>query len=107
MRQALAAGVDLRWPQVAERAHSSDGTIKSLFRLDDGASIEAVFIPEEERRTLCISTQAGCPLQCAFCLTGIGGYPRHLKTREILGQVATVMDEAPPSRRGGNLGGVG
>lgn len=103
MRQALAAGFDLRWPQVAERAHSSDGTIKYLFRLDDGASIEAVFIPEEERRTLCISTQAGCPLQCAFCLTGIGGYRRNLKTWEILGQVATVMDEAPPSRRGWNL----
>ncbi len=103
LRQRLAAGFELRWPQVTERAHSSDGTVKYLFRLDDGAGIEAVFIPEEERRTICISTQAGCPLMCAFCLTGIGGYRRNLKTWEILGQVATVMDEAPPSPRGWNL----
>ena len=71
---------------------SADGTIKYLFRLDDGATIESVYIPEERRRTICISTQAGCPLKCAFCLTGIGGYKRNLKPWEILGQVATVMD---------------
>ncbi len=103
LREALAARFSLRWPEVAERAHSSDGTVKYLFRLDDGASIEAVFIPEDKRRTICLSTQAGCPLQCAFCLTGLGGYRRNLKTWEILGQVARVMDEAPPSPRGWNL----
>ncbi|HEV7501866.1 MAG TPA: 23S rRNA (adenine(2503)-C(2))-methyltransferase RlmN, partial [Vicinamibacteria bacterium] len=62
--------------------------------LDDGATVESVFIPEERRRTICISTQAGCPLKCAFCLTGIGGYQRNLETWEILGQVAVVMQEA-------------
>ena len=84
-----------------------DGTRKYLFRLDDGATIEAVYIPEDDRRTICISTQAGCPLKCAFCLTGIAGYKRNLKAWEILGQVATVMDGAPgrrdapaPPRRG-------
>ena len=69
----------MRWPEVAERALSRDGTRKFLFRLEGGATIEAVYIPEEERRTICISTQAGCPLKCAFCLTGIAGYQRNLK----------------------------
>jgi 23S rRNA (adenine2503-C2)-methyltransferase len=72
LRVALAAARGLRWPEVAERALSYDGTVKYLFRLDDGASIESVYIPEVKRRTICLSTQAGCPLKCAFCLTGIG-----------------------------------
>jgi 23S rRNA (adenine2503-C2)-methyltransferase len=105
LRVALADGFELRWPEVAERALSFDGTRKYLFRLDDGATIEAVYIPEDDRRTICLSTQAGCPLKCAFCLTGIAGYRRNLKTWEILGQVATVMEEHPvtethPHRRG-------
>ena len=105
LRGALAAEFELRWPKVAERARSQDGTRKYLFRLHDGATIEAVYIPEDERRTICISTQAGCPLKCAFCLTGIAGYKRNLKVDEILGQVATVMaehpvDETHPHRRG-------
>ena len=94
LRDSLAESHDLRWPSVVERGHSQDGTIKYLFRLDDGATIESVYIPEERRRTICISTQAGCPLECAFCLTGISGYKRNLRPWEILGQVATVMGEA-------------
>ena len=105
LRATLAEGFDLRWPEVAARALSFDGTRKYLFRLEDGATIEAVYIPEDDRRTICISTQAGCPLKCAFCLTGIAGYKRNLKAGEILGQVATVMEEHPvstthPHRRG-------
>ena len=96
LRERLAAAHVVRWPQVTERSLSLDGTVKYLFTLDDGATIESVFIPEERRRTICISTQAGCPLKCAFCLTGIGGYKRNLKTWEILGQVAVVMADAPP-----------
>jgi 23S rRNA (adenine2503-C2)-methyltransferase len=95
LRGSLAERFDLRWPEVQERAASADGTRKYLFRLHDGATIEAVYIPEQERRTICISTQAGCPLKCAFCLTGIAGYKRNLVPGEILGQVATVMDEQP------------
>jgi 23S rRNA (adenine2503-C2)-methyltransferase len=107
LRTALADGFELRWPEVAERALSFDGTRKYLFRLDDGATIEAVYIPEDDRRTICISTQAGCPLKCAFCLTGIAGYRRNLRTWEILGQVAAVIEEHPvdathPHRRGGD-----
>lgn len=96
LRQKLEARYELRWPALAERSYSTDGTIKLLFRLDDGATIESVYIPETRRRTICISTQAGCPLRCGFCLTGISGYKRNLKVWEILGQVATVMSEAPP-----------
>jgi 23S rRNA (adenine2503-C2)-methyltransferase len=96
LRTRLEEAFVLRWPEIAETRLSSDGTRKYLFALDGGATIESVFIPEETRRTICISTQAGCPLKCAFCLTGIGGYQRNLKTWEILGQVAAVMEGVPP-----------
>jgi len=104
LRETLEERFDLRWLEVQDRRLSFDGTRKYLFSLDDGATIEAVYIPEDERRTICISTQAGCPLKCAFCLTGIAGYRRNLRPGEILGQVATVMAEHPvsathPSRR--------
>jgi 23S rRNA (adenine2503-C2)-methyltransferase len=97
LRSALAEAYSLRWPEVAERTLSFDGTRKYLFRVDGGATVEAVYIPEGARRTICISTQAGCPLKCAFCLTGVAGYKRNLETWEILGQVATVMEENPVS----------
>src|SRR3989441_29427 len=95
LRARLESDFEVRWPEVAARDISRDGAIKYLFRLDDSASVESVFIPEERRRTICISTQAGCPLKCAFCLTGIAGYQRNLKTWEILGQVAAVMEKGP------------
>lgn len=96
LRERLSAEFELRWPVLVERQLSYDGTRKYVFRLPDEAAIESVYIPEEERRTICISTQAGCPLKCAFCLTGIAGYKRNLKPWEILGQVAAVMEDAPP-----------
>jgi 23S rRNA (adenine2503-C2)-methyltransferase len=107
LRARLEARFTVRWPEVQERTLSFDGTRKYLFRLDGGATIESVYIPEDDRRTLCVSTQAGCPLKCAFCLTGIAGYRRNLEPWEILGQVATVMEEHPvrethPDRRGGD-----
>jgi 23S rRNA (adenine2503-C2)-methyltransferase len=95
LRARLALSSELRWPEPALRQRSRDGSVKYLFRLDDGATIESVYIPEARRKTICISTQAGCPLKCAFCLTGVAGYKRNLKAWEILGQVATVMAEAP------------
>jgi 23S rRNA (adenine2503-C2)-methyltransferase len=103
LRARLVDTFTLRWPEVAERQRSTDGTVKYLFRLDDGATIESVFIPEERRRTICISTQAGCPLKCTFCLTGIGGYRRNIEVWEILGQVATVMDETEQLERPWNI----
>jgi 23S rRNA (adenine2503-C2)-methyltransferase len=100
LRGRLAEDFELRWPALAERQLSYDGTVKYLFRLDDGASVESVYIPEERRRTICISTQAGCPLKCGFCLTGIRGYRRNLAAWEILGQVAAVMADAPARTHG-------
>jgi 23S rRNA (adenine2503-C2)-methyltransferase len=97
LRSALEERFSVTWPEVTERTVSFDGTRKYLLRLAGGAIVESVYIPEDDRRTICISTQAGCPLKCAFCLTGIAGYQRNLTTGEILGQVATVMDEQPVS----------
>jgi 23S rRNA (adenine2503-C2)-methyltransferase len=103
LRARLGESHSLGWPEVQEKSCSTDGTVKYLFRLDDGATIESVYIPEERRRTICISTQVGCPLRCAFCLTGISGYRRNLRPGEILGQVATVMAEAPPREQPWNV----
>jgi len=69
---------------------SKDGTIKYLFELDDKHTIESVLIPNENRLTLCISSQVGCPLACRFCLTGSKGFQRNLKANEIVNQVVEV-----------------
>jgi 23S rRNA (adenine2503-C2)-methyltransferase len=66
---------------------SSDGTIKWLFDVGAGDAVEAVFIPEEDRGTLCISSQAGCAMGCRFCSTGHQGFSRNLKTGEMVGQL--------------------
>ncbi len=75
---------------------SSDGTLKYLWRLPDGEAIESVWIPQGERKTLCISSQAGCALGCVFCATGRMGFRRNLAPWEIAGQVRemALMDEA-------------
>jgi 23S rRNA (adenine2503-C2)-methyltransferase len=74
-------------PELAADTISSDGTRKWLLRLADGNAIETVYIPDEERGTLCISSQAGCALNCSFCATARQGYNRNLTSAEILGQV--------------------
>src|SRR3954464_11999703 len=76
---------------LAMRQSSSDGTEKFLFRLDDGEFIETVAIPDGTRLTLCISSQAGCALQCSFCATGAMGFSRNLKLFEIAGQVRETI----------------
>src|SRR5688572_27918307 len=76
---------------LAARQLSSDGTEKFLFRLDDGEHIETVAIPEGDRLTLCISSQAGCALQCSCCATGAMGFSRNLTPFEIAGQIREVM----------------
>jgi len=74
---------------------SADGTEKFLFELEDGHRIESVLIPEEDRLTLCISTQVGCGMGCTFCLTGKGGLARNLKSSEIVNQVLHVQKGLP------------
>jgi len=83
---------------LATRQTSSDGTEKFLFRLEDGEFIETVAIPEGSRLTLCISSQAGCALQCAFCATGAMGFTRNLQMFEIAGQVREMRLLTPPKQ---------
>jgi len=74
---------------------SSDGTAKYLFRLADGNAVESVLIPDEDRTTLCISSQVGCAMACEFCLTGTFRLTRNLTCAEIVNQVCAVKREAP------------
>jgi 23S rRNA (adenine2503-C2)-methyltransferase len=89
--QELRALLEREFPlprlQLVTRQISKDGTQKFLWRLADGAAIESVLIPEGRRRTLCISSQAGCAYGCVFCATGRMGFGRHLAPWEIVGQV--------------------
>ena len=80
-------------PAVSRRQVSSDGTIKWLLRLHDGHEIEAVYIPDADRGTLCISSQVGCTLTCTFCHTGTQRLVRNLSVAEICGQILLAMDE--------------
>lgn len=85
-------------PRLAIAAHqkSTDGTQKFLFMLPDGQGIETVAIPEDSRVTLCISSQAGCALQCSFCATGKMGFQRNLEAWEIAAQVREMLFLDPP-----------
>ncbi|MBE0585100.1 MAG: 23S rRNA (adenine(2503)-C(2))-methyltransferase RlmN, partial [Desulfofustis sp.] len=83
---------------------SEDGAIKFAFRLPDGLFVESVLIPEEDRNTLCISSQVGCAMACSFCQTGTMGLTRNLTAAEIVNQVCGVRDYLlgqPDDRRAG------
>lgn len=82
---------------------SADRTRKYLFELHDGLFIESVCIPMAEHFTLCISTQVGCALKCAFCLTGKQGFSRNLTSGEILGQILAVQKENPSDTKISNI----
>jgi 23S rRNA (adenine2503-C2)-methyltransferase len=96
LREALAEEFDLPRLEIVARQKSSDGTEKFLFRLQDNESIETVAIPDGDRMTLCVSSQAGCALQCAFCATGAMGFTRNLTASEIAGQVREMRLLDPP-----------
>jgi 23S rRNA (adenine2503-C2)-methyltransferase len=96
LRTALADEFELPRLSIAARQVSTDGTEKFLFRLHDGEAIETVAIPEGDRITLCVSSQAGCALQCAFCATGAMGFSRNLTAFEIAGQVREMRLLDPP-----------
>lgn len=81
-----------------ERLVSSDGTEKYLFGLEDGEAVESVSIPDEDRLTLCVSSQAGCAMGCAFCRTGMDGLRRNLKAHEIADQVIAASRIVAPRR---------
>ncbi len=86
-REELSRECRIGAPAVEKAEASVDGTEKYLFRLEDGESVESVLIPEEDRRTLCISSQVGCALGCRFCATGAAGFRRNMTSAEIVGQV--------------------
>ena len=98
-RAKLLKLAEIRPPEVIHEKKSSDGTRKWLFAVGNGNAVEAVFIPEDDRGTLCISSQAGCAMGCLFCSTGKQGFNRNLTTAEIVGQLWTAEARALPRPR--------
>lgn len=88
--ERLAQALRVSTPELRRRDVSSDGTIKFLLALDDDRLIESVFIPDTPKQTFCVSTQVGCAMRCAFCLTGRMGLARNLTAGEIAGQVRVL-----------------
>ncbi|MGH9686380.1 MAG: 23S rRNA (adenine(2503)-C(2))-methyltransferase RlmN [Candidatus Acidiferrales bacterium] len=106
LREKLACQATIALPRIVRRHLSSDGTVRYVLALDAGgegdagsepemrpANIEAVFMPEENRQTICISTQAGCAVNCQFCLTATLGLVRNLTPGEIVGQVLVALED--------------
>ena len=87
LRDKLAGVAEVRAPALISERTAADGTVKWLFDVGHGNAIETVFIPEDDRGTLCISSQAGCAVGCRFCSTGHQGFSRNLSTAEIIGQL--------------------
>ena len=87
LREKLPGVCEIRPLKVLAQQESTDGTIKWLFDVGDGNAVEAVFIPEDDRGTLCVSSQAGCAVGCRFCSTGHQGFSRNLSTGEIVAQL--------------------
>jgi 23S rRNA (adenine2503-C2)-methyltransferase len=87
LRAKLAAAAVVQAPRIVGDSTAADGTRKWLLKVDDANAVDAVFIPEPGRGTLCVSSQAGCVLDCAFCSTGKQGFNRNLSTAEIVGQL--------------------
>ena len=93
VRVQLGKTFSIKRPTVSEKQTSADGTIKWLLQFEDGAKAETVFIPEEDRGTLCISSQVGCTLNCSFCHTGTQKLVRNLSSSELVGQILIAFDE--------------
>jgi 23S rRNA (adenine2503-C2)-methyltransferase len=87
LRARLRDMAEIHVPEIIQDQTAADGTRKWLLRLDDGNAIETVFIPEEDRGTLCVSSQVGCTLNCSFCSTGHQGFNRSLTVAEIISQL--------------------
>ena len=100
MRQRLKERACIGKLQRDLELRSSDGTVKYRFRTADGKLIESVYMPSEGRRTLCVSTQAGCAMGCTFCMTATLGLQRHLTSGEIVSQVNWVNREMASAERG-------
>ena len=90
LRAKLQATCEVKAPEIAYQQNATDGTIKFALRLEGGQEVEAVWIPESDRATLCVSSQVGCALECTFCSTAQQGFNRNLSVSEIIGQVWRV-----------------
>ena len=100
LRSALGLTAAVSLPRVLSRHQSDDGTVKWLTAAGGGQAVETVFIPEPDRGTLCISSQVGCALDCAFCATAKQGFNRNLTSAEIIGQVWLAQRELPSRPNG-------
>ena len=98
LREKLDRLAGMELPRLIAEQRSQDGTVKWLFDSSAGQAIETVFIPEADRGTLCVSSQVGCVLDCAFCATGAQGFNRNLSSAEIVGQLCHANRALP--RRG-------
>ncbi len=102
LREQLEAIAEVSPPEIISRQQSVDGTIKWLISTGASGAIETVFIPEDHRGTLCVSSQVGCALNCSFCSTGAQGFSRNLSVSEIIGQVfiaVQFLEQEQPDRR--------
>ena len=93
LRASLDSEAFISKLQTTVKEISQDGTIKYGFELEDGKMVESDLIPEDDRQTLCVSSQVGCAMGCAFCLTGTMGFSRNLTCAEIVNQVCAVQDD--------------
>ena len=100
LRDQLDLNSEIQMPHLISENTSKDGTIKWLFESGVGQAIEAVFIPESDRGTLCISSQVGCALDCSFCATGHQGFNRNLDVSEIIGQLCFANSRLPRRKTG-------
>jgi 23S rRNA (adenine2503-C2)-methyltransferase len=103
VRGALVREARLDLPRIEAEQASADGTRKLLLELADGERVETVLIPDEDRLTQCVSSQAGCAMGCAFCRTGAGGLRRDLTAGEIVGQVVLGQSLLAPGQRVTNV----
>jgi 23S rRNA (adenine2503-C2)-methyltransferase len=102
-RNSLAEAFDLRAGEVIDSRRSRDGTIKLLIRWPDRAMTETVLMAVPRRRTVCISTQVGCPVQCRFCASGLGGLQRSLDAGEIVEQMLHAAEQLESGQRISNI----
>jgi len=91
-RQILAESYEVGRTLPAQEMESADGTKKYLFKTADNNFIESVYIPEDERNTLCVSSQVGCKMNCLFCMTGKQGFGAQLSASEILNQILSIPE---------------
>lgn len=98
LRAKLAHRCEIKAPEISEKQVSNDGTIKYALTIPGGQEVETVWIPENDRATLCVSSQVGCALECSFCSTAQQGFNRNLSTAEIIGQVWRVANDIGATR---------